>query len=100
MELKLLEANKFDVPPSLAGQQLEHLLERLRGRLLGNRPLPEADAKELREKLKPQAENDVRMQFLLAEIGRVEGEIRLNVLIEPGKFTPFHKLVHYSVHLL
>ncbi|HBL17124.1 MAG: trigger factor [Elusimicrobia bacterium GWA2_69_24] len=74
LEKALLDANKFDVPPSLAEQQLEYLMERLLGRLGrgGKEKLPAGDLKKLREQMRPQAEDSVRFQFLIAEIAKRE----------------------------
>jgi len=69
----LLKENVFSIPPTLAKDQLERMMERLRVRLSGNeRPLPEKEAKDLREKLKPEAANQVRLQFILSEIAAKE----------------------------
>ncbi|MDE2293102.1 MAG: hypothetical protein KGL53_13560, partial [Elusimicrobia bacterium] len=69
----LLDANKFDVPPTLAEHQLEHMFERLSERLGGPEgALPEEDAKKLREKLAPEAEKAVRLQFVVARIAETE----------------------------
>lgn len=74
IEAALLGANRFEVPRSLAEQQLEHMLKRLESRLLGpNRSLPEKQASELREKLAPQAEDQVRLQLLIGAIAEKEG---------------------------
>jgi len=73
LEKALLEANKFDIPPSLAEEQLEAMLERLLGRV--GRPKDQMAQKELddlRKRLQPEAENSVRMQFLISSIGRLE----------------------------
>ena len=69
IEEKLLEANKFDVPPSLIDQQAEFMMDRLLQRLGGaNNKLSEEQDKELREKIRPDAEKSVRLQFLISEI--------------------------------
>lgn len=73
IEKALLEANRFEIPKSLAEHQLEHMLERLEARIMGpDRRLPDKEAGELREKLKPQAADQVRLQFILGEIARKE----------------------------
>lgn len=69
----LLDANAFAVPPSLAEQQLEHMLERLTERLAGPEGrLSVEDAKKLREQLTPEAEKAVRLQFVVARIAEHE----------------------------
>ncbi|TBR25662.1 trigger factor [bacterium] len=69
----LLDANKFEVPPSLAEHQLEHMYGRFVERMMGpDANLPEDDAKKLREKLHPEAHNAVRLQFLVARIAEAE----------------------------
>jgi len=73
IEEALLKANPFEPPPSLVEHQLEHMLERLLGRIVGpNQSLPEKQAAELREKMRPQAADQVRLQFILSEIARTE----------------------------
>ncbi|MFH1724751.1 MAG: trigger factor [Elusimicrobiota bacterium] len=73
IEKALLDANAFDVPPSLAEQQLDFMMERLTARLAGpDSGLPEKEAGQLREKLRPAAVNEVRMQFITSEIARRE----------------------------
>ncbi|MFA6092809.1 MAG: trigger factor [Elusimicrobiota bacterium] len=63
----LLAANKFAVPSSLTEHQLEQNLLRLMRRL-GMRGLPEAELEKLREKLRSQSEDEVRLSFILASI--------------------------------
>jgi len=73
IEQALLKANPFDVPPTLQNHQLEHMLDRLVSRLVGpGKSLPDKQRDELREKLRPQALDQVRLQFILAEIAKVE----------------------------
>jgi trigger factor len=71
IEKSLLEANKIPVPPTLAEQQLEGTLERLVQRF-GGRGLGEAETVKLREKLRPQSEDEVRLSFIMAAIARQE----------------------------
>lgn len=69
----LLDANKFEVPPTLAEHQVEHMYSRFVERMVGpDQNLPEEDAKKLREKLRPEAHNAVRLQFLVARIAEHE----------------------------
>lgn len=71
IEAALLSANRFAVPHSLAEAQLDHSLQRL-VRRFGSRGLPEPELEKLREKLRPQAEAEVRLSFILSAIGRKE----------------------------
>lgn len=73
IESALLKANEFQAPPSLTEQQLEHMMERLKMRIVGPKgQLPEKESTELRKKMTPSAENHVRLQIILAEIARKE----------------------------
>lgn len=67
----LLEANKFPVPPTLAEHQLEQTMHRVLRRL-GMRGLPEAETAKLREKLRSQSEDEVRLSFVLEAVARQE----------------------------
>lgn len=73
IEEALLKANNFSVPASLTEHQTEHMIARLASRI-GRRDgkLPEKEAEELRKTLKPQAEQQVKIQFILAAIGEKE----------------------------
>jgi len=81
IEKSLLSANKIPVPPTLAEQQLEGTLERL-VRRFGGHGLGEAETEKLREKLRPQSEDEVRLSFIMAAIARKE---KLNVSDEDLK---------------
>lgn len=73
IEKALLKTNAFPAPKSLAEHRLSDMMERIRLRLVGReRELPEKQAAEIREKLLPEAEDQVRLQFILAEIARQE----------------------------
>ncbi|MFH2204424.1 MAG: trigger factor [Elusimicrobiota bacterium] len=73
IEQALLKANSFEVPPSLVESQLKHMMARLASRLVGpNQTLPEKQAAELGEKLRPQAADQVRLQFILNAIANEE----------------------------
>lgn len=74
IEKGLLAANKFPVPPSLTESQLEASVERLVARVRrgGREGLPDEELKKLREKLKPQVEDQLRVQFILAGIAKKE----------------------------
>ena len=69
----LLKANKVSLPPSLVERELSHRLERLRARLLGPRgQWPEKDLAAWAEKLKPDAEKDLKLSFILQAVARKE----------------------------
>ena len=73
LEQGLLKNHKFPVPPSLVSHETERLLERLRTQLLGaRRDWPEGEKDKLREKLKPKAEDDIRLSYLLQAIADAE----------------------------
>ena len=73
LEAALLQANRIPVPPSLVSAQLEHMIERLQRQLLGGRgEFPAQQLEELRTKLRPQAEDRVRISFLLPAIAECE----------------------------
>ncbi|MDD5655847.1 MAG: trigger factor [Elusimicrobia bacterium] len=73
LEAALLKSNRMPVPPSLTEAQLEHMLERLRQQLLGGRgEFSEKQLQDLKAKLRPQAEDRVRMSFLLRAIAERE----------------------------
>ena len=73
LEAALLQANRIPVPPSLVEAELEHMMERLKRRLLGKRgEFSAQQAEELKAKLKPQAEDRVRISFLLPAIAARE----------------------------
>ena len=70
IEEALLKSNKIAIPPSLAEAQLEHMIDRLR-RQMGGR-LPEEQLEELKKKLLPRAEDEVRIGYLLPAIAEKE----------------------------
>lgn len=73
IEEALLKANRFEAPATLTEQQTEHMIARLASRLgRRNGKLPEKEAEELRKTLRPQAEQQVKIQFILAAIGEKE----------------------------
>lgn len=73
IEEALLKANRFSVPPSLVTARLERQLERLREKFYGAQGAwPEAELKEIKEKLAPEAENEVRLSYILASIAEKE----------------------------
>ena len=73
IEAALLKANRIPLPPSLVEAQLEHRLEQFARQLLGpSKKWPEKQLEELKAKLRPQAENDVRLSYLLPAIAEKE----------------------------
>ncbi len=73
IEEALLKANKIPLPPSLVEAQLEHLMERVKRQLVGPKgELTQEQAKDLSEKLKPRAEDEVRISYLLPAIAEKE----------------------------
>jgi trigger factor len=73
LEAGLLKSNRIPVPPSLVEAQLEHMMERLQHQLLGGHgEFSPKQAEELKIKLRPQAEDRVRISFLLPAIAQRE----------------------------
>ena len=73
LENGLLQSNRIPVPPSLSQAQLEHMIERLQRQLLGGRgEFSVQQLDELKTKLRPQAEDRVRISFLLPAIAQRE----------------------------
>ncbi len=70
IEEALLKANKIPVPPSLCEAQLEHMIDRLR-RQMGAQ-LGEQQLDDLKKKLLPRAEDEVRIGYLLPAIAEKE----------------------------
>ncbi|OIO07022.1 MAG: trigger factor [Elusimicrobia bacterium CG1_02_63_36] len=67
IEEKLLSDNKFDVPARMVDQQADYMLQRITGRLNGQK-ISEKELADLKEKIRPDAEKSVRMQFIISEI--------------------------------
>lgn len=72
LQKALLKANAFPVPPALVEGQLEHMLKRLRRQLMGEGRWPEKELGELKAKLRPRAEDEVRLSLLLPAIAEKE----------------------------
>jgi trigger factor len=72
LESALLKANPFPVPPALVEAQLEHMLKRLSRQVMGGRPWPEKELGDLKTKLRPRAEDEVRVSLLLPAIAEKE----------------------------
>jgi trigger factor len=71
IEEALVKANKFPLPPSLVERQLEGMMERMSRQLQGQN-LPDNVLKDLREKMQPRAEDEVRLAFILNAIAEKE----------------------------
>jgi trigger factor len=73
LEAGLLKSNRIPVPPALVEAQLEHMIERLQRQLLGGRgEFSSQQSDDLKAKLRPQAEDRVRVSFLLPAIAARE----------------------------
>ncbi|MHB2026557.1 MAG: trigger factor [Elusimicrobiota bacterium] len=73
IEKALLEANSFPIPPSLLSHRVEHKLERIKEQMKIPAEQWEGKmSKELETKLKPLAENEVRLGYIISAIGEKE----------------------------
>ena len=73
MEAALLKANHMPVPPALVTAQLEHMIETLQRQVLrGRDEFTAQQVEEFKTKLRPQAEDRVRLSFLLPAIAQRE----------------------------
>ena len=70
IEEALLKANQIPLPPALVESQLEHMIDRLR-RQMGGR-LNDEQLGELKKKMLPRAEDEVRIGYLLPAIAEKE----------------------------
>lgn len=71
LEEALLKANKIPVPLSLVEAQAQHMLERF-AKQLGGQSWNEEQLNELKAKLLPRAEDEVRISYLLPAIAEKE----------------------------
>jgi trigger factor len=71
IEEALLKANKIPVPPSLVEAQAQHMLERF-ARQLGGQGWNEQQMEDLKKKILPSAEDQVRISYLLPAIAEKE----------------------------
>jgi trigger factor len=71
IEETLVKANKFPLPPSLVERQLEGMMERMQRQLAGSK-LPENVVHDLRAKMQPKAEDEVRLAFVMSAIAEKE----------------------------
>lgn len=73
IEEALIAANRIPLPPSLVEAQLEHTLERFRKQILGEKGRWSGkQLEDLRSKLRPKAEDEVRLSYLLPAIAEKE----------------------------
>lgn len=72
IEEALVAANKFPLPPSMVERQLEGMVDRLRRQLFGSANLNEKAMADLKAKLQPKAEDEVRLAFVLNAIAEKE----------------------------
>jgi trigger factor len=72
IEEALTKANVFPLPPSMVERQLEGMMERMRRQLVGAANLSDKVLADLREKMQPRAEDEVRLAFVLNAIAEKE----------------------------
>ncbi|MBI3547646.1 MAG: trigger factor [Elusimicrobia bacterium] len=73
LEEGLLKNNRFAVPPSLVDSTLERMMDRLRRQVMGpKRDWPQGEREKVAEKLRPKAEDEVRLSYLLRAIADAE----------------------------
>lgn len=72
IEKALVKANPFPLPPSMVERQLDGMLERLKARLFGGANVNEKALGDLKAKMQPQAEDEVRLAFVLNTIAEKE----------------------------
>lgn len=88
IEKALVKSNPFPLPPSMVQRQLEGMLERMKHRLFGGAALNDKILGDLKAKMLPQAEDEVRLAFVLnaiAEKEKIEAtEAELKAELEKG----------------
>lgn len=72
IEEALVKANVFPLPPSMVERQLEGMMDRMRRQLMGATQLSEKVLTDLRQKLQPKAEDEVRLAFVMSAIAEKE----------------------------
>ncbi|MBI4375882.1 MAG: hypothetical protein HY549_05465, partial [Elusimicrobia bacterium] len=73
LEEALVKSNQIPLPPSLIEAQVEHMLERLRAQILGPKgQWSDKQLDDLRQKLRPKAEAELRLSYLLPAIAEKE----------------------------
>ncbi|HXT02106.1 MAG TPA: trigger factor [Elusimicrobiota bacterium] len=88
IEESLVKSNQFPLPPSLVERQLEGMMERMQRQLAGSAQVSEKVLADLKDKMKPKAEDEVRLAFVLSAIAEKEkidaSEADLNAELELG----------------
>ncbi|MDX6769500.1 MAG: trigger factor [Elusimicrobiota bacterium] len=88
IEKALVKANTFPLPPSMVERQLEGMLERMKARVFGGANLNDKVLADLKAKMLPQAEDEVRLAFVLNAIAEKEKleatEAELKAELEKG----------------
>ncbi|HAZ08029.1 MAG TPA: trigger factor [Elusimicrobia bacterium] len=72
IEEALVKANQFPLPPAMVARQLEGMMERMGRQLAGAGKLPQKTLADLRAKLQPKAEDEVRLAFVLSAVAEKE----------------------------
>lgn len=72
IEEALVKENKFALPPSMVERQLEGMMERMSRQFSGGGKIPEKILSDLRAKLQPKAEDEVRLAFVMNAIAEKE----------------------------
>ena len=88
IEESLVKANKFPLPPSMVERQLEGMMERMSRQFSGAGKIPEKVLADLRAKLQPKAEDEVRLAFVMSAIAEKEkievAEAEIQAELEAG----------------
>ncbi len=88
IEAALLKANQFPLPPSMVERQLEGMMTRMQRQLVGAGNISDKVFADLKTKMQPRAEDEVRLAFILnaiAEKEKIEAtEADLNGELEAG----------------
>lgn len=72
IEEALVKANVFPLPPSMVQRQLEGMMDRMRRQLMGATQISDKVLNDLRAKLQPKAEDEVRLAFVMSAIAEKE----------------------------
>jgi trigger factor len=72
IEEALVKSNQFPLPPSLVERQLEGMMERMQRQLSGSGQVSDKVLADLRDKMKPRAEDEVRLAFVISAIAEKE----------------------------
>lgn len=88
LEEALVKANVFPLPPSMVERQLEGMMDRMRRQLMGATQVSAKVLTDLRQKLQPKAEDEVRLAFVMSAIAEKEkiavSDEELNSELEAG----------------